>query len=234
MGSGSENTCPKCGGASEWRGPCQRCVDAFDARLVRLERTQAVQRAVWQGYLFPGWRVGGWELSDPDVEIQSPDSWDMLRNWDGSTNLFLWGAPGVGKTYAAQLALNEIALTRGLPIAAESAAAMVHELNRFGREWHTSRILAAPYMLLDDVDKVSWSSAAIDAILHVLDRREKIGGRTILTANVAPQDFVAVVQKSCPAQNSSMAGAILDRLNPCTKVEFIGESHRRQLKQGRG
>lgn len=229
--STSNHVCPKCGKKSDWPGACDACVDAFDKRLSRLERTQAIQRSIWCGYLFPGWRIAGWEISKIEVEEINVLAWSELRGWNGQANLYLWGPPGVGKTFGAQIAITKFALDTGFTIAGDTLSMIIQDVNSWNEpRYRAQRMLAAHVLLLDDIDKVTWSPRNLEAFQHIMDRREKCGGRTVVTSNVSPTGFAQILKAACPPDNTSFAEAILSRFNPCTKIELFGVSQRRKAE----
>lgn len=175
--------------------------------------------------------------SRAEYEKQNEAHWKWLRNWPRENNLYIWGPTGTGKTHACCCAMldyaargKSIGMTSGYDLAETGMAARFNERARNAmREWCNVDIL-----LVDDVDKARWDERTLPVLQHVMDKRSlfKAPRRvTIFTSNASPVAFKRLLVSAAPQENLSYVEAILSRLNPCDKLEFVGESLREKATQ---
>ena len=160
-----------------------------------------------------------------DVEMPNQEHWNRARAVPIKTGLWLKGKPGVGKTFFARCILNA-------HLAAHYTAAEIGalHLDAVGShfQWEAEiKPYTTPYVLLiDDLDKPSWTPAGLNALWALCDKRMANDRRTIITANQTPEGIRNSWRTTRP-DNASMAATIFERLLPMEQVELRGESLRR-------
>lgn len=141
-----------------------------------------------------------------------------------ATSLYIYGACGVGKTYAARAILYD-ALTSRSTVGEVTAHHLIAMARRFDGHITTAKYAQFKYLLIDDIDKPKWSSADVRFLWDLLDARATNGGRTIITTNVKPEDLRKVLSDN-DNSNGSIIESTLQRLAPVATVELTGKSLR--------
>jgi len=164
------------------------------------------------------------KLSKPQHDHRAPEQWATLRRGDYSGNLWIEGPSGVGKTFLAHCIAN-LVIDKAM-----SAAVFSHSKFRtVASEWNRESMLR-PYILsycliLDDIDKVSWSLREVEVLFSLLDGRQGRKGFIIITSNMSGQSLAKIIRPAC-GENSTMVAALFDRMKPMTKIVMEGESLR--------
>lgn len=175
-------------------------------------------------------REASFRNSAPDIEAMNPEAWGLGRAWKATQNLYIFGPTGVGKSYLARCCLKRV-FQANRNVAETSARAFCKTTDTFnegrGRfmEWKT-----VPALLLDDIDKTTWTMERVGALWELLDARSSGRRVTIITGNVNPKDLRELLQEACmagKASNSTCADAALERLRPCLTLHLTGTSQRR-------
>ena len=163
---------------------------------------------------------------NPDIERLNIKSWSSVEEFKASANtgLYLYGPPGTGKTHAARCVLYQAMRARET-FAETNAYKLLRMSKRFDAEATVARYERVKYLLIDDIDKADWFSSDLSFLWHLLNSWVEYGGRTIITANVAPKDFRKVFGEAGEG-NSSKIEATLQRLHPVKVVDFTGKSVR--------
>lgn len=137
------------------------------------------------------------------------------RPMEGCRRLGLWGAPGSGKSMAAALVVRDAGLpfrwtngfaARGLYNSAVSSDDP-EKRREDSRLWQ--RLMSAPLLVLDDVDKSNFTEAWASALFDLLEHRNSNCLATIWTANYGPG---GLAQKFSKCGDIELAQAIERRL----------------------
>lgn len=210
---------------------CDRCAERRAKRIEALHAADQL-RARFRDYVRMGWvgedlQTYSWRASNPNIEAANVVAWREARAWyrTGEKNLYVFGAVGVGKTFAARACLRE-ALVAGCSVAEVSAHRLCKVTDSF-REgdglvtaWKSVQVL-----FIDDLDKARWTPERLVALWELLDARTNSRKRTIVTTNIDSAPLRETLKAACPG-NESHAIATMDRLRPILKLQFIGASQR--------
>ncbi len=165
----------------------------------------------------------------PDIETANPDAWREGKT--GTSNLWLCGNKGVGKTHLAYAVLNQA-------IADGQRAAIVRavEIARFGfnDKQAINKYIHTAYLAIDDIDKDPWSKYGIEQLWSLIDGWCRAGGkRLIITANSTAKQWNASLNADDKtATHAQYAATIMDRImhlgrGGCRGFEMQGKSWRK-------
>lgn len=163
--------------------------------------------------------------SDPGIEARNPDAYQIARDWNRESNVYIHGPVGTGKTHLGYLLLRK-RFRKFEACGVVSARRFCKVSDRFDegnglwRKWAELDVL-----MIDDLDKANWTSERLGALWEILDRRRFHNRKTIITSNVPVADLRKALREATPT-NQSLADAALDRLKPCTTIELRGTSLR--------
>lgn len=173
--------------------------------------------------------------SDPSVEAKNPELWKWIKAYEAPglrddgrpSNLYLWGKPGTGKTFAIRCVLNILA-NAGNQVMEKSANEVLDQmgskrtrpdfLQLCGNTW-------AAYF--SDCHIPNWNAEAMTDFWHVIDVRHTRGFPTFLDANMDLLALDRVFTKARPG-NAATAASLWERLRPADVFEVDGESLRRK------
>ena len=225
-----KGVCVACGKSGVLYYPHKYCQVCAEAAAAKYEVDQAKERRRTR---FLDLRFSG-VLNDHTLDVSFKDAnpspeenqraWKSGRVWDARGNWLLYGPPGTGKTYLARCMLRK-AFCVGHSVGDVSARHAIRIGCGFNLPdvWHQWCKVSA--LLLDDVDKIRPTEAGIGALWELLDRRMRNSGVTIVTSNIAPKQFAALLRDRV-SENISLGEAALDRLKPLTVFELTGQSLR--------
>jgi len=168
-------------------------------------------------------KYGGARLSGfKGATISAVGDWLEQKN---SPGLFIFGAPGIGKTFLA-VAICRTLLEAGQDVLLRSAARFYRELrggfnSERGEESILNEYVGALWLLLDDLGAGALTDFERRYLQDLLDQRAD--RRTIITSNLTVADF-----------GQRLDERIASRLSEFTSLRFTGADRRaqRQLKAG--
>jgi len=190
-------------------------------------------------------------LSNPKYEARFPDVYSTAKSWTGSTNVYIHGPAGTGKTFLAHAMLcsamanraaqwldanapvlsEHIALSEndGDCIAETDAAEFCHRVYQYGRQIVPDWAIKPRVLLFDDICKGDWNTHTVPGLFAMLDGRMRAGRTTIITAQSNISELAEIIKRA--VKNEARAGEryanpILDRLAPLTVLEMSGSSLR--------
>lgn len=164
--------------------------------------------------------AAGWTFAanDTGLERNNEESWLQARTMPPmSKNVWINGPPDTGKTRLARCLLNAT-IDKGHTAGELSAI----QLNATAARWEWDRELeryaTVHTLLLDDLDKPSWTPKGLDALWWLVDRRCNARRPMIVTANAGGR----AVRESIGSRtgNPTMAASIVRRLMPVDRIEL--------------
>lgn len=222
--------CPRCGVPSEWWGMCDRCADLYEKREQEADLTARQEEHLSCGMVTESWHWFTFLGSNKNIEDENRHTWDQVRCWTPEQgNLYLWGPSGTGKTYAAACILSE-ALVNSKSISVTTGLHMAHHGDAYGSEGLVDAWRSVGILLIDDIDKGPWGPRNLSIMHYVFDGRATNHKPMIITSNLSPLGFIDMISECAPEWNQSYVDSIAGRMNPCTKLEFTGESLRGKME----
>lgn len=143
-------------------------------------------------------------------------------------NLFLTGAPGLGKTFLSA-SIARVVSEKGYSVVYDSAVNVFNrfEAQRFNRDSQAGadvdRYLSCDLMILDDLGSEMNSPMTQASLYQLVNSRLLSDRRTVISSNLSLDE---VGNRYSPQVYSRLAGEYL-------KVSFFGEDIRRQKKERR-
>jgi DNA replication protein DnaC len=237
-------TCPTCGMEMEFERPtgafafacgldfyCDACADAKIREIEAAEKATRLRERFAnlrsRELLTPEFRQASFRASDQTIEAINPEAWAAGRGWNKKQNVYVYGPTGVGKSYLARCLVKRVFQTE-TNVAEVSARAFCKSTDTFG-EARLGDWKSATALLLDDIDKASWTSDRVVALWELLDARSSNHRPTIVTGNVTPVDLRAILREASAkgrSENATSADAALERLRPCLTIHLTGKSQR--------
>lgn len=180
-----------------------------------------------RGLLRENFIQSGFNKSTQEIEALNSEAWEAAKDWNGDSNIYLYGPVGCGKSFLALSILKKVfCVTKGRDVAEIAARRFAKLSDRFDEGRGILAVLSKVNMLLiDDLDKAIWDPERLAALWEILDDRMVGNRRTVITANVAPLQLREILRAQSPG-NQSLADAALDRLKPCLTLELKGKSLR--------
>lgn len=203
-------TCPKCGREVIGAEPVKACTECEQRDLEYRSRVHRFMREAIRLHI-PTDRLDG----IPRGEYRRTKAVDHVLRWISSEGrvLVLCGGVGVGKTFAAAVALWEH--DRG---AACKAGDLPMRWDPWGDEANHYERLGRGFTVLDDLGEEDGNARWLDAFGRWVDARHAADHRTIITTNLRRADL-----------RKRYGDRVADRLNDCAKaVEIAGETMRRK------
>lgn len=207
------------------RGLCDKCAERGWAMTMRDRQSEDLKarfsNLIALGLVNEATRTARWSTSKPEIEAMNPEAWRQAREL--KSNFYVWGDVGIGKSHMARCILRS-AFVRGISIADVSMLTYLLK-SKFDTNF-CDRAKRARYLLLDDVDKASFSdSQAVPQLWQLLNERAIHERVTIMTSNIDTNSLMEMMTAHSPS-NASIALAALDRMKPVVKVQLTGRSQR--------
>ena len=205
---------------------CADCIERLGGAMERRwQRDELIARAESGGYIHEGTLRCRFDRSNPEFEESLV--YAQAKSWTpGSTNVYMAGTIGCGKTYLARCMLNaslDAMLSIGEVTALEFVKAVSSGYNSRGVAW----LYGPKVLLIDDLDKAPWNETTLGWLWQLLDRRRDRKHVTIVTSNFEATRLCDMLNARVP-KNLSLPTAILDRLRPITNLSFEQGSLRRK------
>lgn len=214
-------------GEKLWCTNCIREAEVKDRSAMTRKRIDTLKRHTYRDELIPPIAMDmKFSKSEPENEAQNQAVWDKFRDGKRMTkNLWLSGDPGVGKTWLARCILNS-----QLAIGRSCAELSALKLNDIGRGWGVDKKLRlykrVKVLLIEDIDKVTWSKQGLSALWNLVDARATAQKQIIITSNFSPRDVAAQMRPVVP-ENKPLVKSMFERFLPISKEDMVGESMRR-------
>lgn len=145
---------------------------------------------------------------------------EAARQLDGSTNLYLWGAAGNGKTHLAIAIAHERA--KNQRVAFWSIPALFQRLRWAALgEASCPDLLGPDTLVLDDIGKIKGTEFVFQELYRIVEERWSNERSTVFTANHRPSEAAARIIDDTPSQ-----GALTSRFAAGRVVEVRGEDER--------
>lgn len=209
---------------------CERCINRIGRETSAEAEASRVRRVRYDAYHFGNMPVSArretLEESSEEVMRRNPDVWMALSKVPLGKNVWIIGIPGTGKTFLAHCCANNH-LDRGI----SAASVQGDQINQIGGMFDEKRAAALKplksvrLLVIDDIDKPTYTSRGIDALLAVMDARERSKLRTIFTANTTGAWCSRTWERVRP-DNPSIAKSIVERMMPIDSYTLTGESLR--------
>ena len=230
-----EPACPKCND----RGyvgmqPCD-CL----MKLYREEQRKELSRLLdLRGENFDAFQLRYYDAVDPDTGTSPRRHMESVRNVcrsyaenfkPGSGNLFLSGAPGLGKTFLSACIASVVA-EKGYSVVYDTAVNVVSyfEEARFGRrgepeeaEADVKRCLSCDLLILDDLGTEMNTSFTVSAVYELLNTHLREGRSTVVSSNLGGGE---ISLRYTPQIASRLAGSYRE-------LKFYGRDIRLQKKE---
>ncbi len=227
--------CPKCND----RGyvgtkPCD-CL----MQLYREEQRRELSRLLdLQGESFDAFQLRYYDSFDPVMGISPRKHMEAVRDicrryaenfGPGSGNLFLTGAPGLGKTFLSACIASTVA-EKGFSVVYDTAVNVVSyfEEARFNRrgeaeqaEADVQRCLRCDLLILDDLGTEMNTSLSVSAVYELLNTRLREGRSTVVSSNLGGGE---ISLRYTPQIASRLAGSYRE-------LKFYGRDIRLQKKE---
>ena len=142
---------------------------------------------------------------------------------------YLWGEPGVGKTYAAACAVRLWAL-RDVGRRSTASAHLVQVARMLadlrgdidhGESWRMPWLESVPLLVLDDLGAERPTDWGVEQVSSLVDVRTYRGLRTVVTSNLPLGDLRR-------APGGLQGARVASRLSAFERVEVAGEDRRRR------
>ena len=150
------------------------------------------------------------------------DSWTAARQWAGAILdkaeytpwLYLWGAPGCGKTHLAAAAANGL-LSQGIPLIFVNMInlkGMISSNNWQHKEALTNALQRVPVLIIDDVGQEAVSDWSRELLFTILDHRYTARLPLMITSNHPPQtDYEHNIVGVDEVEGQRIASRLMDR-----------------------
>jgi hypothetical protein len=114
-----------------------------------------------------------------------------------------------------------------------TAGQFVSRCYDYGRSVIPDFAIHPQLLLIDDVCKGDWGKHSLPMLFECLDQRMRAGKRTILTAQMSVEQLWEKLAKASGLAHGGelYSRPILDRLQPCIKLEFGGPSSLRSADE---
>ena len=228
--------CPRCGDRGYvGREPCE-CL----MRLYREEQRRELSKLLdLQGESFSSFRLEYYDdIKDPDTGISPRQHMQLVllacrryaETFNGrGSNLFLSGAPGLGKTFLSACIASAVA-ERGWSVVYETTVNLCarYEEARFGRRGDTEeaeldirRYLGCDLLILDDLGTEMNTAFTVSVLYEVINARLRGGKSTVISSNLSVED---IASRYSPQIASRLAGEY-------ENLRFYGRDIRLQKKE---
>ena len=195
--------CPRCGDRGYvGREPCE-CL----MRLYRDEQRRELSKLLdLNGERFASFQLKYYDdQKDPETGISPRQHMELVylacrryaETFSGSgANLFLSGAPGLGKTFLSAC-IAAVVSERGWSVVYDTAVALCSRFEeaRFGRgdpeeaELDIQRYLRCDLLILDDLGTEMNTAFTVSAIYEVINSRLRSGKSTVISSNLSVEEI---------------------------------------------
>ena len=210
--------CPRCGDRGYvGREPCTCLMN-----LYREEQSRELSKLLdLQGESFSSFRLKYYDdQKDPDTGISPRQHMELVlkacrryaETFDGTgSNLFLSGAPGLGKTFLSAC-IASVVSQRGWSVVYETMVALCsrYEAARFSRSGNTEeaeldirRYLQCDLLILDDLGTEMSTAYTVSVLYEVINSRLRGGKSTVISSNLSLGE---IASRYSPQIASRLAG----------------------------
>ena len=208
--------------------PCEMAERVKEAAIEEARRIEAKER--WRKHrideinkAFGGEKPATEFTFDRFDGILNFPALEKARNFDYTRqNLFLYGAPGTGKTHLA-CALAREQVERGINVEFFKVPGLMREFRRRldpdEEEEFIKRLVAVPVLVIDDLGVGKATEYVVEKLHEVIDgRQNNYRSGMVLTSNLSLNGIA-----------ETFKDRIADRLNGmCDLVKMDGDSHRKR------
>lgn len=172
----------------------------------------------------------GKTLADYKVDANNKNAVGWARQ---AESLYLFGAPGVGKTFLAAIIAQEQILKGKSVIFGDVPSLLDRLKGTFDSgaestiEELMARLSAVDVLVLDDLGTEMPTEWAVERLYLIVNSRYTKGKQIIVTSNYAPEVAAARLNKPKNAAEGVTGSRIMSRLRQMCKVAQIGGSDRR-------
>lgn len=227
---------PEIGAFNKLKVACDPCAAKWDHEQKMIEkreefnrrrRTLHAQKRISEIMASPTiWM--SFSRHEREFEAGNERAWNILRALNSkrkllSTDLWLWGTKGTGKTTAAHCLL-QLGMWCGFDVLEINGPRLITGLLRHDQNLAIA-LEMSDYILVDDIDKVNFARpGAVNALWQFIAERQEHTA-VIYTANMSVDSFQSyLLEQSTEAKtNRSLVTTAISRINQqCLKVEFVG------------
>lgn len=205
---------------------CDPCAEKLWAvKRARMAYDTLLSECYQQGWIERSTLRCSFALSQRRYE--QADAYASARAWrPGSSNVYIQGDIGSGKSYLGRCLLNA-SLRAGMTVAECTALEFTKAVANFYQARGVAWLYGPGVVLMDDLDKAPWSETTLGWLWQLLDKRRVLRRATVVTSNFDTDGLRRWLEGRAKA-NKSLPTAILDRLRPCTALTLAGTSLRRR------
>jgi len=227
---------PEIGAFNKFKVACDPCAAKWDHEQKMLEKREEFnrrrrallsQKRISEFLAHPSQWLS-FSRHDREFEAGNEHAWNVLRALNSkrkilSTDLWLWGTKGSGKTTAAQCLL-QLGMWCGFDVLEINGPRLITGLLRNEQQLALS-LEMSDYIMVDDIDKANFARpGSVNALWQFIAERQEHTA-VIYTANMSIDSFQTyLLELSTEAKtNRSLVTTAISRLNmQCLKVEFVG------------
>lgn len=201
---------------------CEQCADTRDTQANAQMNEYRIRRLRQNCYAstMPA-DAAEWTFTANDAHLErgNEEVWLSARTIPPlKSNVWIYGPPDTGKTRLARCLLNA-SIDKGRTVGELSAIQLNATAARWEWDKEIERYATVHTLLLDDLDKPSWTTKGVEALWWLVDRRCNSKRPTIVTANAGGQAVKKAIGER--TGNPTMAASIIRRLMPVDRMELF-------------